>query len=357
MTRLLPTVMIPLCAAVPALAANEPPASKANYEIYGRIDLSADQKKVDGGASSFSQTDNASRLGVRGGKALANGMTALFGLEMGVSTDNGNFTSPSFRNAYIGLQGRYGTAAIGRLDSANPTGSPLYSLVTRNVTFAVHDAGATAIGTSVLNARNRTSNSIGYMSPSFGGFVVRARYYTFGNEGAQTIASNGTVTVSSPGTGLSEGSIKQHDISLAYESGAFSAGIGYGADSTPSGVSSTAFRSKTLAAASYDFGPAKLYTALGQDRYLATKTTRPTVSYSLVGIDIPFLTDHRIVFNTMRRDVQTDLAGTLQRKQLAYLYKLDKDLTLYGAWDTQNPDTNVAGGKFRVLSIGAQYNF
>lgn len=357
MTRHLLTLMIPLCAAWPAMAQTSEPKTPSPYEIYGRIDLSADHKQVSGASSTFSQTDNASRLGVRGGRILPNGMTALYGLEMGISTDSGSFTSPAFRNAYVGLHGRLGALALGRLDSANPTGSPLYSLVTRNVSFAAHDAGATAIGTSVLNARNRTSNSIGYSSPSIRGFVLRARYYTFANEGTQTTSSTGAVSATLPPTGLTEGSLKQHDVSVAYESGAFSAGIGYGADSTPSGVSATAFRNKTLATASYDFGVAKIYAALGQDRYLSTKTTRPTVAYQLVGIDVPFLDVHRVVLNVMRRDVQTDLAGTLDRKQLAYLYKLDKETMLFATWDAQNPNTNAASGKFRVLSAGAQYNF
>lgn len=108
---------------------------------------------------------------------LGGGLQALFGLEMGLNVDTGTPTSPAFRNSYVALRGGWGTVALGRLDSANPTGSPLYSQIIALTHFAPNDAGATATSTAMQNARNRTSNSIGYASPNWSGASVRARYY------------------------------------------------------------------------------------------------------------------------------------------------------------------------------------
>ena len=71
------------------------------------------------------------------------------------------------------------------MDSANPTGSPLYSQIIDITHFAPDDAGATATSTSMQNARNRTSNNIGYASPTWFGFGMRACHY---QRGADTVA-------------------------------------------------------------------------------------------------------------------------------------------------------------------------
>src|SRR5256885_3210142 len=55
------------------------------------------------------------------------------------SSDLGSLTTPAFRNSYVALRGSLGTVALGRLDSANPTGSPLYSQVTGITSFAAND--------------------------------------------------------------------------------------------------------------------------------------------------------------------------------------------------------------------------
>ena len=163
------------CAAAPLAA-----SAQSAVTIYGRLDVSMDSQKT-GPTSLVQVRDNASRLGFRGVEDMGGGLNAVFGLEMGFSANSGATTTPPFRNSYVGLTGTsWGAAAIGRLDSANPTGSPIYSLITRHTEFVIHDAGATAIGTAVLNSRNRESNAIGYQSPALGNFVFRGRFYMNG---------------------------------------------------------------------------------------------------------------------------------------------------------------------------------
>jgi len=157
------------------------PSAAQNVQVYGQIRLTVNNVKTGNAGSVMEERDNASRLGFRGQEDLGEGRSAMFGLEMGSNADTGTLTAPAFRNSYVALRGDYGTLALGRLDSANPTGSPLYSQVTAITSFAANDAGATAIGTTILNARNRTSNSIGYQSPTWSGVNLRARYYLRGD--------------------------------------------------------------------------------------------------------------------------------------------------------------------------------
>lgn len=329
---------------------------KDSAEIYGRIDLSMDSRNNPTGSVS-SQTDNASRLGVKGSRATDSGLTLLYGLELGVAADSGNLTSPNFRNAYVGANTSVGKFAMGRLDSANPTGSPLYSQITKNVSFVVHDAGATAIGTSVLNARNRTSNSIGYMSPTVGGFDVRARYYYFGNDGTQSVTSTGSTNVATPGTGLTEADLKQIDIGLNYNHKAWGLGLGYGSDSKAGGFAVNDFKDKWQLVGSYDFGMAKLSAVLGQDNYNNAATARSALRYQLIGVSVPVGTSGNVVANYMEREVQTDLKGTLTRFQAGYSHKIDKSAFVYLLWDRQDPNTNIGNNEFSTLSTGIQFNF
>ena len=178
-------------------------AVNEHIRVYGRVDLSMDNVNNKDG-NTLKQVDNSSRFSVRGVENLGAGLTGLFGLETGFGADIGLSTDPMFRHAYVGLRGGFGALALGRLDSDQATGSPLYSQVTKNVTFVVHDAGATAVGTRWLNARNRTSNAIGYMSPVWSGFSVRARYY-------QPDPSDVAAKV------LQEGDVKATDIGFNYE--------------------------------------------------------------------------------------------------------------------------------------------
>lgn len=345
-------------AIVSAMAAQGSWAHKQDdaAEIYGRIDLSMDSR-TNPTDSVLSQTDNASRLGVKGSRATDGGLTLQYGFEMGVAADSGNLTSPNFRNAYVGANTSLGAFAIGRLDSANPTGSPLYSQITKNVSFVMHDAGATAIGTSVLNARNRTSNSIGYMSPTVGGFDVRARYYYFGNDGTSTVTSSGTTIVASPGTGLAESDIKQIDLGLNYNQQSWGLGIGYGSDSKAGGFAANDFTSKWQVVGSYDFGAIKLSALLGQDNFNNAVTARSAVRYQLIGVSVPVGRQGNVVANYMEREVQTDRKGSLTRFQIGYSYRMDKNAFVYMLWDRQDPNTNVSANEFSVLSSGVQFNF
>jgi predicted porin len=334
----------------------------ADVTLHGRIDVSEDWARVGPARTTQSMVDDASRLGFTGVKDLGNGLKTQFGLEYGVNVDQGTYVGTStstttansaqFRHAYGALLGSFGSIAMGRLDSANPTGSPLYSQVTSSIEFAPHDAGATAIGTSVLNARNRTSNSIGYMTPKFfsDAFSVRARYYTSGPENTYNAGTNSGVTT--------EGDYKSFDLGLNYNKGPVNAGIGYGSDSKRGGLLANNFKDKWQIVGSYDFGRVKPYAFYGRDAYdLTTVTTRSSVNYWLVGAAVPLGGSHKLVGNYMQRDVQSSLNGKLKKAQAAYEYSLNKESFLYVAYDVQDPDSSIGNNVQKVLSLGYQLNF
>ena len=316
-------------------------AAAQDVQVYGQIRLTVNNLKTGSAGSVMEERDNASRLGFRGKEELGEGLAAMFGLEMGANADTGTLTTPAFRNSYVALRGGYGTLALGRLDSANPTGSPLYSQVTAITSFAANDAGATAIGTSMLNARNRTSNSIGYQSPTWSGVNLRARYYLRGE----------------PKTPDQENGAKSLDLGLNYVSGPWTAGIGLAKDQRPGGLLANEFSSKWQAGVRYDFGAIEPYVLWGRDRYQNKPgSTRADVDYWLVGAKFT-AGPHAVVLNVMQRDVQANLSGARKRQQLAYTYALSKRTQLQAFVDRDGIDSSRSNVAVRAVGAGIRHDF
>jgi predicted porin len=331
-------------------------AQDTAMQIYGRIDLSVDRVSAGlnsnvgyggPGAETLRMTDNTSRLGFKGTEDLGGGLQALYGLELGINADNGSLVSPNFRYSYVGLRGSWGTFNMGRLDSSAPTGSPLYSQLAQNLRWIIHDAGATAIGTRVLNGNNRVSNAMTYKSPNFAGLNISTRLNMAGPD-AGTTSSNANLK--------SEADFKQYQVALNYAQGPITGGIGYGFDEKKGGFVNNDFTSKRQAVVSYNLNVMRPYIALGQDRYNNTATSRNAVNFWLVGMTAP-LPSGRVTANYMKRDVQTDKAGVLNKLQAEYSYFLSKRSTLYVYVDRDTTNSNKSDSVANALGLGMMHQF
>ena len=127
-----------ICLAAVAAGAITPVATfaQSTVTIYGRMDTSFENSKT-GSISQTLITGNASRLGFKGVEDLGGGLKALFGLEMGVSSDTGASSTPMYRNSYVGIGGDFGVVNIGRIDSAAPSRTPIYAILSRNVEYEI----------------------------------------------------------------------------------------------------------------------------------------------------------------------------------------------------------------------------
>ncbi len=312
-----------------------------SVNVYGRLATTVNQIETGSTTKLRELRDNASRLGFRGIEDLGGGMQAMFGLEMGLSVDTGSANDPFYRNSYVALRGGWGTVALGRLDSANPTGSPLYSQIIALTSFAPNDAGATATSTSMQNARNRTSNSIGYASPTFSGANVRARYYL---RGAGTAAE-------------AEDAARSFDLGLNYQSGKLKAALGFATDSRRGGLANNEFDDKWQAGLNYQILPAvDVYLLGGVDRYKNTATRRRDVQYAILGATYT-QGPHKVVLNLMQRDVQSSLTGDRNRQQLSYQYFLSKRTDLQAFYDNDGIDSSRSNVRVRAIGMGIRHNF
>ena len=309
-------------------------------QVGGQVRLSVNSVRTGSAGRVTSLVDNASRLSFRGTEDLGGGLKALFGLEFGYGADTGMLGSPAYRHSHVGLSGAFGTVALGRLDSGNPTGSPIYSQVTAIATFAPNDAGATAIGTSMLNARNRSSNSIGYRSPRVAGAELMARYYLRG-EGTATEA---------------EDDARSLDLGVLYRAGPVVAGVAFAKDARSGGLRNNELDDKWQIGARVKLGPVQPYALVGEDRYRNTATSRRTVRYALVGAEYG-LGAHKLVLNLLQRDVQANLRGQRKRWQAAWLYALSKRTELQAFCDRDGVDSSRSNVRVKALGAGIKHVF
>lgn len=322
-------------------ASAAPLTSLAQTTVYGRVDVGIDRTETSANTLSALR-DNASRLGFRGAENLGGGLQAVFGVEFGFAADTGALGSPMLRNSFVGFTDGFGAFAIGRLDSANPTGSPIYSLITRHTEFVIHDAGATAIGTAVLNARNRESNAIGYSSPDISGVVFRARYYLNGEGLPEPI------------------DVRQLDISASYGEGKgpFGIGLGYGRDDRNAGHPLNTFKDKWMLVGSYNFDVVRVWAIVGRDNYQSGPASRSGADIRLIGASVPVGSGgSKVIANFMTRDVQTDPNGVLEKSQIGYAHVLSKRSMVFALYDVQNSNNRLPDSTAKRLSFGMQHNF
>jgi predicted porin len=158
--------------------------AQSSVTLYGRLDLGLSSVKTTGNTGgvgvvadtttkTFSLAGNengrtTSRLGVRGTEDLGGGLVAGFNIETKVFADNsaaGTFGATRLGNLF--LNGGFGTVVIGTylnaLDDVRGYSAATYSV-----------PGGDFFANNVQLLSGRSENSLGYRSPSFGGFVVRA---------------------------------------------------------------------------------------------------------------------------------------------------------------------------------------
>jgi predicted porin len=180
--------------------------AQSSVTLYGRIDAGLTNQKTTTSTAGVStnktvfdlagaqNTKTGARLGVTGVEDLGGGLKAGFVIETRVNIDKsantaGGLSQGTFgatRQANINLNGGFGTVVLGTYYNAfddlryahspNIGGSAGGDLMPLAGIGAVAGATATAIS-------ERSENALGYSTPSFGGFKVRASVISRKNNG------------------------------------------------------------------------------------------------------------------------------------------------------------------------------
>ena len=259
---------------------------------------------------------NSSRLGFRGVEDLGGGMKASFHLEGALSNDDGTAGGFNFmRKSVVSLMGSMGELRLGRDYTPNFWSHTVYDpFGTNGVGTTVAMAASAGGGLTGGGATTvRASNSIGYISPSVGGFAVWAQTY-FGENASNAASQAG------------DGSA----IRLSYDNGPLSLAAAFSKTTTGAGtdVQTTNF------GGSYNMGVAQLMAFWNKD---ANTNMKDRTGYTLGALVPMGQGTVRLAFsNTDYNGAKTDQFA------LGYVYDMSKRTAVYGTFASVSNSGNAA---------------
>ncbi|MBV5347458.1 porin, partial [bacterium] len=183
--------------ALAVLAASGAAMAQSSVTLYGRLDVGMAQQTTETtGAAPVaslsknlvtSSTLNTTYWGMMGTEDLGGGLKANFNLQQQFAVDTGAASNTLFeREAWVGLSGGFGAVQLGR----NYTAYDDIRGATNNLSNTNIATTGTVFAGGLADYSTRTSNSIRYNSPVFGG-VSGALVYGLGeNKTAGTSASD-----------------------------------------------------------------------------------------------------------------------------------------------------------------------
>lgn len=212
-----------------------------NLTLYGKLDLFTEYN-ANGGKGDRLALDsgglNGSRLGVKGGADVADGLRGIFQLESGFFANKGSLAQGGRffgRQAYAGLE----SAKYGRL-TAGRQYSPLYNTVISFDAFEQGYGSPTTDG-NVSTGATRFDSSLVYATPKFAGFSANVMVAMGGETGRSSDAKA---------------------LAVNYENGPFGLGAAYQNDDHNSSASNVI--KNAFVGASYQIKATKLLAGFGR---------------------------------------------------------------------------------------------
>lgn len=337
-------------------------AHATDVVVYGRLNATFENVRVENGHSRNVVNDNASRIGFRGTEDLGGGKAVIFQIESRVRVDGSDSgTTLATRDSWVGLRTPQGTLRLGR------TLGPIYYATYDHISMHNHDTGYSSdalLSSAILGNSNaaggRMNNTIWYTSPKIADFTLEAAY---------ALLDEAPVASGSKRT--------PHHLGLVanYDRGPLHAAVSYASTQNTTDLDSAApirFNNDraVTAGGSYNFGPL-VVGALFERSKRSTLTEDLTRNYWRVALMAP-VGAHEFHLNV---GVAGDYSGTddTAGKQytLAYNYNLSKRSKVYAYYtkiDNDSARSTGGGGAYSFLgspaglgissvALGIRHNF
>ena len=327
-------------------------SAQSSVTLYGRLEAGVVYTKpgdrVGGGDSITRLNDGGansgiggSRWGLRGTEDLGGGLKAYFNLEQGFGTDDGTLnntgTGAQFnRQSYVALgSASLGDVRLGRqetisrlINSGFSDASGIGELkIDEGVQFGTAAAPAPATTTQLFQAfGQRVSNTVTYITPSFGGFQVQVM------------------------GGAGEGATARYQgIMGSYRNGPLAVALGY-EEYDKFGARTGTFNKVFNVGANYNFGVATVFAGYQDGKDIGANTGAAVAATSVrdqqawtVGVAVPVgnLT-LRANYINVDYDLVNGTSRDIQKYGVSARYALSKRTTLYSAVTQRKGSTSGA---------------
>jgi predicted porin len=319
-----------LAASLAALANCVPAVAQDHAVVYGVVDTFITRIAADG-APAVSRMDAsglfASRLGVRGGEDLGDGLKASYTLEMGINSDDGSGADGNRlfnRQSWVGLSNKWGEVRLGRQNTPQ---------FTMNGKFDAFGGTTQASGwNNFAGAALRVDNAVGVYTADMEGFKAQALF-------ARGAVGGGPLLPEVAGN-------RNLHLALEYERGPWYAGLNY------EGVNNTALAyqvRRSAASLSYRFDQHwKLFGAMNRerssDRTIDSNLYSVSLLYSLTGP-----ASLAVGYAGLRDHVSGKGHGGAGQASLLFRYYFSKRTTLYAGY----ADLRQRGQRSNFVLAGA----
>lgn len=250
--------------ALSAIAAGAASAQTANVTLYGIIDSYVASHRANGVSTTALNSGgiSGSRWGLRGTESLGGGMNAVFVLESGFGVDTGALGQGGLlfgRQAYVGLNGGFGSVTVGRQYSPN-----FYVACNSDDSFGGCLTGWSAVANMGGFFANtlRPNNAIIYATPNMGGFTASGMWSL--GEAVGSTSANRTFAAN-----------------MQYKNGPIYAGVGF---SDLKNAAATASDKQFIVGGSYNFGVAYVGLTYIENKSAAGVKTKPLIA----SVTVPF---------------------------------------------------------------------
>lgn len=342
--------------------------AQSNVTVYGVVDAGYAHMKATGlkGQNAIeSGMLGGSRIGFKGVEDLGNGLKALFTLEYALAVDDNtgvgtvdqagtfpasNWSGSVARQQFVGLTGGFGTAVVGRLQTAGFDWACAYNPIAGGAIDTVGKLKAATLLSCGTNGR--ANNAVAYISPDFGGVTVALNHARV----TEAAATNATQKDSSANL-----------ISAKYANGPLSASLIYTKINADATAASDDVSEYGLGA-SYDLKVVKLFGTYQSQKNQALSGGRDK-KYSLA-VAAPVSAAGTVVASYARNKLNNNSvdSDSSSAYNLSYLHALSKRTTAYAGYtrvtNQANANTGIVGayiptadGNASVLGLGLNHKF
>ena len=300
--------------ALVAAAVAAPAFAQSSVTLYGRLNTTVENQKVNNQARKWVVQNNSSRIGFKGTEDMGGGLKASFQLEHGFGSDTGQAAGTFWgREAWVQLAGSFGAVRLGNITPESYFATADY--------VSMHNHDTCPSSDALYGGPFLSKNKVMYMTPSMGGFSA-----SYAMTAGEKVEKNGT------------------DVAMNYDAGPFHGGFGY---SKQGNANQWALR------ALYEMGPVVLGGYYQKNDLGAAKQDiwRFAAMYAFGASELHF------------NYGAADKAGTVASKgdqwTFGYNYNLSKRTKVYGYFTKNdlNKNTAAADAEFTSLAMGVRHNF